>query len=103
MCLSSGFVRESVEDAESRWTQLNPKPGHRCRFLLHQRKPTAQKVSDYFLFSRLSFEPDPQRNLHVVRHESNSFSCEKNGERFDEVERLLPGSGESYKFDCYYH
>jgi hypothetical protein len=49
--LSAGFIREGIEDAESRWRKADRKPG-RCRwFFPYDRQTAAKKALKVSLLS----------------------------------------------------
>src|ERR1700674_2808511 len=68
MSLPPGLVGESVEDAESRFSEADREPRDRCRFLLDQRKTTAKKVFYVSLFPGLCFQSNPQSEFYSVSH-----------------------------------
>jgi hypothetical protein len=55
MSRSARFVRESVEDAKSRWPQPNCEPGDGCRFLLNYLESALQELFDSSFFAGLGF------------------------------------------------
>src|ERR1700682_6811126 len=62
------LVGESVEDAESGFSEAERKPRDRCRFLLDQRKTAAKKVFYVCLFPGLCFQSNPQSEFYCVSH-----------------------------------
>src|SRR5216684_5346818 len=68
MSLPPGLVGESVEDAESRFSEADREPRDRCRFLLDKRKTTAKKVFHLCLFPGLCFQSNPQSEFYCVSH-----------------------------------
>src|ERR1700687_4100746 len=62
------LVGESVEDAESGFSEADRKPRDRCRFLLDQRKTAAKKVFYVCLFPGLCFQSNPQSEFYCVSH-----------------------------------
>src|SRR6202521_4373988 len=68
MSLPPGLVGESVEDAESGFSEADRKPRDRCRFLLDQRKTAAKKVLYVCLFPGLCFQSNPQSEFYCISH-----------------------------------
>src|ERR1700682_5742002 len=62
------LVGESVEDAESGFSEAERKPRDRCRFLLDQRKTAAKKVFYVSLLPGLCFQSNPQSQFYCVSH-----------------------------------